>query len=215
MRGVLRRLDSKGGGMGCIYGMGRDGGSALHEGTLNADMYLPLGAFFEGFRVIMDESALAFDSPTPLAAEFRRKVRTLAGVYQIVGSYPALLGPSNRMWIDCGSHKLARLLMPWAMIVAAVASFGLPAPWRFWAIGVQAFAYTLALADAWLPSNFPLRRLTSPLRTFAVLMAASLCALAILFVPARVLWKETRVSGAHGKYPDTGRGSGKGHGSSR
>ena len=176
---------------------------------MNDDMYLPLGAFFEGFRVIMDESALAFDYPTPLAAEFRRKVRTLAGVYQIVRSYPALLGPGNRMWIHFVSHKLARLLMPWAMIVAAVASFGLPAPWRFWAIGVQAFAYALALADAWLPSNFPLKRLTSPLRTFAVLMAASLCALAILFVPARVLWKETRVSGAHGKHASAGRESSK------
>jgi biofilm PGA synthesis N-glycosyltransferase PgaC len=205
IRRQLSRLDSMPGATGCIYAMRRELASPLPEGTLNDDMYLPLGAFFEGFRVIMDESALAFDYPTPLAAEFRRKVRTLAGVYQIVGSYPALLGPGNRMWIHFVSHKLARLLMPWALIVAAVASFGLPAPWRFWAIGVQAFAYTLALADAWLPPNFPLRRLTSPLRTFAVLMAASLCALAILFVPARVLWKETRVSGAHGKHSSPGR----------
>jgi biofilm PGA synthesis N-glycosyltransferase PgaC len=200
IRRQLSRLDSMPGATGCIYAMRRELASPLPEGTLNDDMYLPLGAFFEGFRVIMDESALAFDYPTPLAAEFRRKVRTLAGVYQIVGSYPALLGPRNRMWIHFVSHKLARLLMPWAMIVAAVASFGLPARWRIWAIGIQAFAYLLALADAWLPSSFPLRRLTSPLRTFAVLMTASLCALAILFVPARVLWKETRVSGTHGKY---------------
>ena len=170
----------------------------------------PLGAFFEGYRVIMDDSALAFDYPTPLAGEFRRKVRTLAGVYQMSGPIPACLVPRNRMWIHFVSHKLARLLMPWAMIVAAVASFGLPAPWRFWAIGVQTFAYALAVADAWLPPNFPLKRLTSPVRTFAVLMAASLCALAILFVPARVLWKETRVSGAHGKHQARGGRSGKG-----
>jgi poly-beta-1,6-N-acetyl-D-glucosamine synthase len=201
IRRQLSRLDSMPGATGCIYAMRRELASPLPEGTLNDDMYLPLGAFFEGYRVIMDDSALAFDYPTPLAAEFRRKVRTLAGVYQIVGRYPALLGPGNRMWIHFVSHKLARLLMPWAMIVAGVAAFGMPAPWRFWAIGVQAFAYGLALADAWLPANFPLKRLTSPLRTFAVLMTASLCALAILFVPARVLWKETRVSGAHGKHP--------------
>jgi hypothetical protein len=76
-----------------------------------------------------------------------------------------------------------------------VASFGLPAPWNVWAIGAEASACILALLDVWLPSGFPLKRLTSPIRTFAVLMAASLCALAILFVPPRVLWKETRVSG--------------------
>ena len=59
------------------------------------------------------------------------------------------------MWIHFLSHKLARLLMPWAMIAAAVASFGLPAPWRVWAVGAQASAYSLALADAWLPAQLP------------------------------------------------------------
>jgi glycosyltransferase involved in cell wall biosynthesis len=189
------RLDSVLGATGCIYAMRRELASTLPEGTLNDDMYLPLGAFFRGFRVILDNSALAFDYPTQLASEFRRKVRTLAGVYQAVGEYPALLGPRNRMWIHFLSHKLARLFMPWAMIVAAVASFGLPAPWNAWAIGAQSSVYLLALLDAWLPPGFPLKRATSPLGTFAVLMTASLCALAILFVPARMLWKETRVSG--------------------
>jgi glycosyltransferase involved in cell wall biosynthesis len=199
IRKQLSRVDSVLGATGCIYAMRRELALPLPVGTLNDDMYLPLGAFFRGYRVILDDAALAFDYPTPLASEFRRKVRTLAGVYQIVRTYPALLGPRNRMWIHFFSHKLARLLMPWAMIAAAIASFGLPAPWNVRAIGAQASAYSLALLDAWLPANFPLKRLTSPLRTFAVLMTASLCSLAILFVPARVLWKETRVSAEPGK----------------
>ena len=148
-----------------------------------------------GYRVIFDETALAFDYPTALASEFRRKVRTLAGVYQIVGFYPALLGPRNRTWIHFCSHKLARLLMPWALVAALFSTYFLPAPWGTVAFATQAAAYLLALADMVLPPDFPLRRLTAPLRTFTVLMAASLCALAILFVPARMLWKETRVSG--------------------
>jgi cellulose synthase/poly-beta-1,6-N-acetylglucosamine synthase-like glycosyltransferase len=199
IRKQLSRLDSVLGATGCIYAMRRQLAAPLPEDTLNDDMYLPLGAFFRGFRVILDDSALAFDYATPLASEFRRKVRTLAGVYQIVRFYPALLGPRNRMWIHFFSHKLARLLMPWAMIAAAVASFGLPAPWNVWAIGAQAAACILALLDVWLPANFPLKRLTSPVRTFAVLMTASLCALGILFVPPRVLWKETRVSARPGE----------------
>jgi biofilm PGA synthesis N-glycosyltransferase PgaC len=199
IRKQLSRLDSVLGATGCIYAMRRELAAPLPEGTLNDDMYLPLGAFFRGYRVILDDSALAFDYATPLASEFRRKVRTLAGVYQIVGYYPALLGTHNRMWIHFFSHKLARLLMPWAMIAAAVASFGLPAPWNVRAIGAQAAACILALLDAWLPANSPLRRLTSPVRTFAVLMTASLCALGILFVPPRVLWKETRVSAQPGE----------------
>jgi biofilm PGA synthesis N-glycosyltransferase PgaC len=194
IRKQLSRLDSVPGATGCIYAMRRHLAPLLPQGTLNDDMYLPLAAFFRGYRVVFDDAALAFDSPTMLASEFRRKVRTLAGVYQIVGSYPALLGPRNRMWIHFFSHKVARLLMPWAMLAAAVASFGLPAPWNAWAIGAGTSACVLALLDVWLPAGFPLKRLTSPLRTFAVLMTASLCALAILFVPPRVLWRETRVS---------------------
>ena len=195
IRKQLSRLDSVLGATGCIYAMRHQLACPLPEDTLNDDMYLPLAAFFRGLRVILDDSALAYDYPTALASEFRRKVRTLAGVYQIVGFYPALLGPRNRMWIHFFSHKLARLLMPWAMIAAAAASLGLPAPWNVWAVGAEASACALAWLDVWLPAGFPLKRLTSPIRTFAVLMAASLCALAILVVPPRVLWKETRVSG--------------------
>ena len=135
IRKQLSRLDSIMGATGCIYAMRRELAVTLPEGTLNDDMYLPLEAFFRGYRVILDDSALAFDYPTPLASEFRRKVRTLAGVYQIVGAYPALLGPRNRMWIHFVSHKLARLVMPWAMILAAGAAFGLSERWRYWAIG--------------------------------------------------------------------------------
>ena len=162
IRKQLSRLDSVMGATGCIYAMRRQLASPLPAGTLNDDMYLPLGAFFQGYRVIFDESALAFDYPTQLASEFRRKVRTLAGVYQVIGQYPALLGPGNRMWIHFFSHKLARLIMPWAMIVAALTSLGLPAPWNLWAAGAQAAGYALAadrpLAAGALPpeaTHFP------------------------------------------------------------
>jgi glycosyltransferase involved in cell wall biosynthesis len=188
------RLDSVMGATGCIYAMRRDLAAPLPIGTLNDDMCLPLGAFFRGHRVIFDDSALAFDYPTQLSSEFRRKVRTLAGVYQIIGQYPALLGPRNRMWIHFVSHKLARLLMPWALLITAVSSLGIPAPWKWWAIGAQSGAYLLALADPWLPAKSPLKRVSSPVRTFAVLMAASASAVAVAFVPASVLWKETRVA---------------------
>jgi cellulose synthase/poly-beta-1,6-N-acetylglucosamine synthase-like glycosyltransferase len=194
IRKQLSRLDSIPGATGCIYAMRRSLARPLPPDTLVDDMFLPLGAFFAGYRVILDESARAFDYPTQLASEFRRKVRTLAGVYQVIGQYPALIGPGNRMWIHFVSHKLARLILPWALLAAAVSTLFLPAPWRTWMGAAQALVYGLALADYVLPSVFPLKRLTSPLRTFLVLMAASLCAVCILFVPPRLLWGQTRVS---------------------
>jgi poly-beta-1,6-N-acetyl-D-glucosamine synthase len=194
IRKQLSSLDSVMGATGCIYAMRRNLATRLPQGTLVDDMYLPLGAFFRGYRVILDESALAYDYPTRLSSEFRRKVRTLAGVYQVVGQYPALLGPSNRMWVHFFSHKLARLLMPYALIAAAAASFGLPAPWGRYVLGVQGLFYAMAAADCWMPGGSPLKRITSPVRTFVVLMAASLCAVSVLFLPGKYFWKETRVS---------------------
>jgi biofilm PGA synthesis N-glycosyltransferase PgaC len=194
IRKQLSSLDSVMGATGCIYAMRRSLATRLPTDTLVDDMYLPLGAFFRGYRVILDESALAYDYPTGLSSEFRRKVRTLAGVYQIVGQYPALLGPSNRMWVHFLSHKLARLLMPYALMAAAAASFGLPAPWGRYVLGAQALFYAMAVADCWLPGGSPLKRVASPVRTFAVLMAASLCAVSVLFLPARYFWKETKVT---------------------
>ena len=51
-------------------------------------------------------------------------------------------------------------------------------------------------ADFLIPEGFPPKRLTAPVRTFVVLMAASLCAVSIFFVPAGALWGETRVGAA-------------------
>ena len=190
------RIDSVMGATGCIYAMRRELAAALPAGTLVDDMYLPLTAFFRGYRVILDDSAVAYDFPTALASEFGRKVRTLAGVYQVIGQFPALLTPRNRMWMHFLSHKLARLLMPWALLAGVAASAGLPAPWNTWALAAAAAACGMAAADMVLPEGWAAKRVTAPLRTFLVLMAASLCAVSIFFVPARVLWRETRVSGA-------------------
>ena len=188
IRTRLSNLDSVIGATGCIYAMRRELATPMPAETLADDMYLPLAAFFRGYRVILDTSAKAFDDPTGLETEFRRKVRTLAGVYQIARFYPALLGPDNRLWFHFVSHKLARLLLPWAMLTGAVASFGLHYD-RVLALSIQAGFYGLASMDRIVPEWFPLKRLTSPVRTFVVLMAASFCAAAVLFVPPRKFWR--------------------------
>jgi hypothetical protein len=96
------------------------------------------------------------------------------------------------MWLHFISHKFGRLLLPWALIVIAVSSFWLPAPWAAAAVSMQAAFYLAALLDLWIPERWPLKRLTSPVRTFVVLMIASACAVAIAFIPARSLWRDAR-----------------------
>jgi biofilm PGA synthesis N-glycosyltransferase PgaC len=190
------RIDSVMGATGCIYAMRRALAVPLPAGALVDDMFLPLAAFFRGYRVILDDTAIAFDYPTSLDTEFRRKVRTQAGVYQIMALYPELLTPRNRMWFAFVSHKLARLLLPFALLVAAATTPALDEPWRVSAIAAQALFYGLALADWWIPPGFFGKRVSSPLRSFVVLLAAAFCGAFALLRPAGALWKETQIRSA-------------------
>lgn len=190
------RIDSVMGATGCIYAMRRELALPLPPHTLLDDVWLPLAAFFRGYRIVL-VGAKAFDRPAALQTEFRRKVRTLAGVYQVIGSYPALLGPANRMWLHFVSHKLGRLLLPFALLALALSSFRLPPFWAAAAITGQATFYALAALDLVLPEKWALKRLSSPVRTFVVLMAASACAVSIFFIPGQALWKTVALPAAN------------------
>jgi poly-beta-1,6-N-acetyl-D-glucosamine synthase len=191
IRKRLSQIDSIFGASGALYAMRRELASPMPPGTLLDDVYLPLGAFFQGYRLIVDARALAYDFPTRIDAEFHRKVRTLAGNYQILRAYPALLGPRNRMWFHFLSYKFGRLMLPYALLLVAVSSIRLAWPWNAWTAAGQAAFYGLALLDMLIPQHWPLKRLSSPVRTFVVLMAATLCAVAIFFVPSTRLWKQS------------------------
>ena len=187
------RIHSVMGATGCVYAIRRALVTPFPQGTLVDDMFLPLAAFFKGYRVIVEESAKAFDYPTALDTEFRRKVRTQAGVYQIMGLFPKLLTPGNRMWLAFLSHKLARLLMPFALLLAGAATFGLSQPLRTMALTAQAAFYGLAVLDLWIPDWFTFKGISAAIRGFTVLMAAAFCAAILLLRPAESLWKETTV----------------------
>lgn len=181
-------IDSVLGASGCIYMMRRTLAAPLPPGTLNDDMHLPFQAFFRGYRLVFVEEARAYDVPTALETEFRRKVRTLAGVYQLIGAFPALLGPRNRMWLHFLSHKVGRLLLPFALLGVLISSAFLGSPWSEILLGVQAFFYFLALLDSFIPEGNAVKRLSSLVRTFVVLMAAALVASSILFRSSTSFW---------------------------
>lgn len=194
IRKNLSRIDSIHGATGCIYAMKKEYLVQLPSGALLDDMHQPLAAFCRGKRIVLEPKAKAYDYPTDLDAEFRRKVRTLAGNYQILAAYPQLLGPANRMWLHFVSHKVGRLLMPFALIAMAVCGFFLPGPWNWISLGGQAAFYFVAAIDRLLPEGFPIKKLTSAARVFVVLMAASFCAASILFAPSRNYWSDTKVA---------------------
>lgn len=196
IRRNLNRIDAMLGATGSIYAIRRELARPIPSEILLDDVYLPFVAVFRGFRIYFEIEAKAYDLPTSLRSEFRRKVRTQAGVYQILLRFPALLWPGNRRFVHFLSHKLGRLLVPFALIATFVSSFGLPVFWRDLALAGQAGFYSMALVDLLVSERNPLKRFSAVIRAFVVLVTAALCATAVFFLPARRLWKETHVGTA-------------------
>ena len=145
------------GATGAIYALRRDLWAPLPADTLLDDVLAPMRAVLAGRRVVFDERAIAYDATSPdAAAESRRKTRTLAGNYQILGQEPRLLLPIvNPVWLQYVSHKVARLFVPWALVGVFVSSAVLAASsWWYAAafIGQIAF-YGLAVIGAWLDAR--------------------------------------------------------------
>jgi hypothetical protein len=78
----------------------------------------PLRITLSGKRTVFDPEAKAYDvvSCCPLA-EYGRKVRTLAGNYQLLRYVPSAIVPwKNPVFVQFVSHKLCRLFVPWALL---------------------------------------------------------------------------------------------------
>ncbi|MEI9811589.1 MAG: glycosyltransferase family 2 protein [Acidobacteriota bacterium] len=190
IRANLSAVDSLLGATGAFYAMRREYFRPMPPNLLLDDMFLPLGAFFQNQRLVLEPQAIIYDIPTNVSSEFRRKVRTLAGNFQIIGHFPQLFSPSaNRMWWHFLSYKFGRLLLPWLFLGILISSFFLPFPW--WAVTVipQVAFYVLALLDSVIPAGMALKRLSSPARTVTSMLTATACAISILFLPAERLWK--------------------------
>jgi len=196
LRHALSRVDSMLGVTGPFYLIRRSLVIPVPSQILLDDMFLPLHGFFLGYRLIAEPAAVAWDYPTSLQTEFRRKVRTLAGNYQLLRYYPQLLSPiKNRLWVDYVSYKIGRLLLPHLLILFFMLSFTLSSPWSLVLVSTQLLAYGLAFADRFIAERSPLKRLSSPAATFATMMCAAFCAQCIFFMPPQKLWSPTRTRG--------------------
>jgi poly-beta-1,6-N-acetyl-D-glucosamine synthase len=154
----LRRLESRIGSTlgatGAIYALRRSLYQPLPPGTILDDVLTPMRAVLAGYRIVFSEQAFAFDRAALDAdAEQRRKIRTLAGNVQILGLEPRLLIPFvNPVWVQYVSHKLGRLLVPYALLALFVSSVALAGahPVYSLALAAQCGVYLLAGYGAWL-----------------------------------------------------------------
>src|SRR5262249_34452545 len=140
----LRRLESMVGSTlgatGAIYAMRRALFRPLPADTILDDVLTPMRVVLSGHRVVFNDRARAFDRAAPDAdAEARRKVRTLAGNYQVLALEPRLLAPFvNPAWLQYMSHKVGRLVVPYAMLTTFFASIVLSVTHLFYALALAA-----------------------------------------------------------------------------
>ena len=118
----LRKLESDVasvlGATGAIYAMRRHLWRPLPPETILDDVLAPMRCVLAGYRIIFNGRARARDRTAATAREEgRRKARTAAGNWQILVLEPRLLLPwRNPVWLQYVSHKIGRLLVPYALV---------------------------------------------------------------------------------------------------
>ncbi|MGH8075195.1 MAG: glycosyltransferase family 2 protein [Lysobacter sp.] len=183
------------GATGAIHAMRRELFRPLPAGTVLDDMWMPLQVLLSGRRVWMARDAIAIDvGSRDNSEEFSRKLRTLAGNWQLLALLPVLLDPRrNPVFFAWFSHKFLRLLVPWALLLALLASAAAAATSRMYLtlVVLQVLAYLgagIALVLPRLAARVPLLPTAG---SFVVLNFAALLSLPAMLVsdPAR-LWKK-------------------------
>lgn len=181
----IRRCEARRGALvgvsGSLYAVRRSDFDELPPDVLLDDMFVPLSLVRSRKCTVLSADALAYDEACDDDREFGRKVRTLAGNYQLFAKMPWLLVPGkNGVWFELVSHKLLRLLCPWALVllfsVSGALAFASELPgvallaWRaVWLL--QVLFYGLALLGA------RAGRAGVIARTFVVLNAAAVVGL--------------------------------------
>jgi poly-beta-1,6-N-acetyl-D-glucosamine synthase len=190
----IRELEAASGSVvgatGALYAVRRDLLAEVPMGTILDDVYLPMHVVRQGLRVVFDGRARAWDSPNLGAQrEFSRKVRTLYGNYQLLQLAPWLLSWNNPLLFEFVSHKLLRLIVPFALALLLISSILLPGNFYRTVMILQLAFYTLSgLALGRIIKRGILGRIADPSGTFVLLNGAALVALANFVTGRRAAW---------------------------
>ncbi len=189
----IREMESDSGSVigatGAFYAARRELLGAVPDQLLLDDVYIPLTILRQHRRVLFDSRARAWDVPDlGSTREFARKVRTLSGNYQLVQVAPWLLTSENPARFQFISHKLMRLVSPFALATVFISSLLLTHPVYRFALVLQIFLYGLSLMAVTSLALGPLSRVADAALTFVLLNTAALVAFANFVTGRKVAW---------------------------
>ncbi len=177
---AMRRLESATGSVvgvtGALYAVRRSLFPPIPPNTLLDDVYVPMQVARAGYRILFDPEARTRDTVfAEPGKEFRRKVRTLTGNYQLVQTMPWLLTTRNPLLGRFVSHKMLRLIVPLLLIAMLLASAAVVTPFYRLLFALQLVFY----GSAFLGQLSPATRSWKPVGiayTFVLLNVAALVA---------------------------------------
>lgn len=134
------------GATGAIYAIRRELFKRVPPDTILDDVAIPMSIVLRGKRAVFDGSARAYDQvASDPEIEYGRKVRTLMGNYQLLAYMPELLAPfRNPVWFQFVSHKVARLAVPYFLVLLLVANLFAADGVYLWLLAAQGGWYAAA-----------------------------------------------------------------------
>jgi poly-beta-1,6-N-acetyl-D-glucosamine synthase len=177
------------GATGALYAVRKNLLLPLPQDTILDDVYIPLQVVRQGLRVVFERRALAWDDLKPtLKQEFRRKVRTLIGNYQLLQLAPWVLTRSNPLRLQFACHKVLRLLVPFCLVGLLVSTFWLRNGIYALALEFQLFFYGLALLSIFHAKVGIVSRLSAISLAFVVLNTAAAVAFIYFITGRKAVW---------------------------
>jgi poly-beta-1,6-N-acetyl-D-glucosamine synthase len=189
----IRELEAASGSVvgatGALYAIRGNLLVPLPPETILDDVYLPMQVARQGFRVVFDSRARAWDCANlGTEHEFRRKVRTLSGNYQLLQLAPWLLTSANPIRFEFVSHKLLRLVAPFALTTVLLASLVLRAPVYRLALVFQVAFYGLSVLAMAPMKRGPVTRMADAAFMFVVLNTAAVVAFGNFVSGRKAAW---------------------------
>ena len=148
------RFSSTLGVTGALYAIWRKDYPELPEDTLLDDFEIPMQIIRRGKRVVFESRALLYDElQQNTSSERARKIRTLTGNFQSFARNPWLFSAvQNTLFFQFLSHKVFRLLVPYALVLIFIASFFSDGGFYSIIIALQVAFYAAAISGMLIPA---------------------------------------------------------------
>ena len=191
IRGCEAKIDSPVGVYGGFYAIRRKLFVPQPAGIILDDMFQPLSIIRQGYRSVLDSKAYVYDCwPKKIGGEFQRKVRTLAGNFQLFQLAPWTLTFQNRLLFQLVSHKAMRLVVPYLLALMLGSALALRGGSTFYATCALLQILGVIFAIAGLRFRIPvLHRVAAPVGALLVLNAAAVVGLYRFLTFRGPLWK--------------------------